>query len=88
VSEAIKAKQNKSPRWLAGRKEALSLSFYTAAPDFPPCQCWQHIKLLLLLMWLGVLVLCHMDTACTSDLVPSLGELGASQEEVAKPEMK
>lgn len=39
-------------------------------------------------MWLGVLVLCHMDTACTSDLVPSLGEMGASQEEVAKPEMK
>lgn len=33
-------------------------------------------------------MLCHMETACTGDPVPSLGEMGDSQEEVAKPEVK
>jgi len=56
VSGAIKAKQNESPRWFAGRKAVVLLRVFTQWLLVSSCPGWQCIKVLLLLIWLGVQV--------------------------------
>lgn len=97
MSGAIKAKQNKCPRWFAGRKAVISLRLVTQR--FPICSCpaWQWIKVLLLLIWRVVqtgvrpcraLAQRYRRLPNSSDLRSYTGQMDDSLEEASAPQVK